>query len=84
MDLAMIWRVRMMALASEMSSHRTGAVPMPEYADLVGSMCDLRAAVNIAQGVPVEHITSQGYPDMAYLRHRARRREAQRGDQPVC
>lgn len=82
MDQVMTWKLRMMALASELSALRPGSSPTPEKADLVGSMCDLRAAVNIARGVPVEHITGQGYPDLDWARHQARRREAPRDDQP--
>lgn len=67
----MVARLHMMALASRMTDHRHDhGTDTPEYANMVTSMCDLRTAVNIARGVPLDRITGQGYPDLAYTRAR--------------
>lgn len=72
-DLATAAVLRMLALGSRMSEYRSSHdVDSPGYVDMVTSMCDLRAGLNIARGVPIEHITSLGYPSLDYARERRR------------
>lgn len=80
MDLGTAETLAMFALASVMTDHRlVHGTNTPEYADMSTTMCDLRSAVNLARGVPPEHITALGYPDLGYLREQRARRPGGHG-----
>lgn len=69
MDLVMRAKLRMMSLASPLTDRRVAhGTRDPRYADMVTSMCDLRAALNLALGVPADNIGGLGYPDLDWTR----------------
>jgi hypothetical protein len=69
-DAVRYWMGRILAArrpADDIARRYRNSGDHPEYADHATTMCDLRIALNLADGVPIEYVGRNGYETLDYL-----------------